>query len=86
VQGGGAGRLRGPGPFATIGTCLDSGCEVAGAKEAAARPAIATSRANMRIAEFIFSNLMDSIQKKNLLFLSTNRIARDTISLAFSLV
>ena len=35
-----------------------------GAREAAARPAMATSRANMRMAEFIFSNLVDSIQKK----------------------
>jgi hypothetical protein len=33
------------------------GCVVAGAKEAEARPAIATSRANMRIADFIFGNL-----------------------------
>jgi hypothetical protein len=34
---------------------------VAGAKEAAAKPAIATSRANMRMAVFIFGNLMGSI-------------------------
>jgi hypothetical protein len=60
-QGGGAGRPRGPGSFAAIEACFDSGCEVAGAKEAAARPAMATSRANMRIAEFIFSNLVDSV-------------------------
>jgi hypothetical protein len=32
---------------------------VAGAKEAAARPEIATSRANMRMAEFIFGNLIE---------------------------
>ena len=60
-QGGGAGRSRGPGPLSDMEACLDSGCVAAGAKEAAAKPAMATSRANMRIAEFIFSNLMDSI-------------------------
>jgi hypothetical protein len=66
-QGGGAGR-SGPGPLAAIEACVDSGCEVAGANEAAARPAMATSRANMRIAEFIFGNLIDSFWKESFSF------------------
>ena len=32
---------------------------VAGAKEAEAKPAMATSRANMRMADFIFGNLSE---------------------------
>jgi hypothetical protein len=85
-QGGGAGRSRGPGPLSDMKACLDTGSVVAGAKDAAARPAIATSRANTRIAEFIFSNLTGSIQKKKHLFLRANRIARLTISPVLSLV
>jgi hypothetical protein len=51
------------------------GCVVAGAKEAEARPAIATSRANMRIADFIFGNLKKLDVKEYYLFLDMDRTA-----------
>jgi hypothetical protein len=57
-QGGGPGR-SGPGPLWDIEACRDRVWVAAGAKEAAARPAIATSRANTRMAEFIFGNLIE---------------------------
>jgi hypothetical protein len=64
VQGGGPGISRGPGPFAANDACLVRGCVVAGTNEAEARPAMATSRANMRMTEFIFGNLKELDFKK----------------------
>ena len=59
MQGGGAGRSSGPGPLSEIETLRGRGCVVAGAMEAAARPAMATNRANRRMAVVIFGNLME---------------------------
>ena len=58
-QGGGPGRSSGPGPLALAVMWRVKGCVVAGAKEAEAKPAMATSRANMRMAVVIFGNLME---------------------------
>jgi hypothetical protein len=58
-QGRGPGRSRGPGPLSDIEAFPEGVCVAAGAKEAAAKPAIATSRANMRMAVVIFGNLME---------------------------
>ena len=45
------------GPLAGIEACLGWACVAAGAKAAEARPARAMSRANRRMADFIFGNL-----------------------------
>jgi hypothetical protein len=55
-----------PGPLWEIETCRGAVCELAGVKEAAARPAIATSRANMRMAVVIFGNLIKLDLEKDL--------------------
>lgn len=58
-QGRGAGRpIVGPGALALTAPCMESAFVVAGAKEAEASPATATSRANMRMAAFNFGNLL----------------------------
>jgi hypothetical protein len=49
--------FRGPEPLTVTGTCLGEDCGLAGANDAEAKPAMATNRANMRIADFIFGNL-----------------------------
>ena len=58
-QGRGPGISRGPGPLADAEVCRVTVCVVAGANEAEARPATATSRANMRMTDFIFGNLFE---------------------------
>ncbi len=66
-QGTGPGRLIvGPGPLAVIETCVETAFVVAGTNEAEASPAKAMNRAKMRMATFIFSNLMDSNLKGKL--------------------
>jgi hypothetical protein len=57
---------------------------VAGAREAAARPAIATSRANMRIAEFIFGNLIELELGENRLSLCRKSIVDFCVNSGFS--
>jgi hypothetical protein len=58
---------------------------VAGAKEAAARPAIATSRANMRMAVVIFGNLVEFEFGKDAAISRQDRILNFSVSLSFSL-
>jgi hypothetical protein len=67
----------------TIG-CREGVDGVAGAREAAARPAIATSRANMRIAEFIFGNLIELELGENRLSLCRKSIVDFCVNSGFS--
>lgn len=60
VHGRGAGiPMVGPGPVAVIEACVEIAFVAAGEKDAETRPAKATNRANMRMATFIFGNLME---------------------------
>jgi hypothetical protein len=66
-QGMGPGRLTsGPGPDALTEERVESAWLEAGANDAEASPAMATTRANTRMATFIFSNLSGTRFERNI--------------------
>jgi len=81
VQGGGAGSMIGPGPLADTVTGAEAALVLAGAKDAEARPAIATNRAKKRMADFIFGNLSNVEIKGNFFPLVDDHTSYKRISL-----
>lgn len=59
VQGIGPGSDSGPGPLAAMDICVRGARDGGAEKDAEMRPAKATNKAKMRMAAFIFGNLMN---------------------------
>jgi hypothetical protein len=75
LQGGGGGSVRGPGSGSAtrIERCIARLLLEAGEIDAETRPATATNSANMRMAVFIFGNLVERRLRGNPLLFGANR-------------